>query len=265
MSVRLIPAAIFVAVLMLTVRVGDLWSTVDALNDDKSASSRATAEATRAGLDIGGRAQAQENGEEPAAAPDGEMAAETEAKAEAGADPMTADGAENAPTDNADADVPDGMQPLEMTSEEAPDFTDEENLRPGELRLMHDLAKRREQLEARDRALDEREAILAAAEQKLVDKQRQLQNLRRQIENLVSQYDQAQEEETSILRQTYQNMKSKAAASIFNDLEMETLLNVVRGMPARRLAPILADMAPEKARLVTRELSLREELPNLPQ
>ncbi len=157
------------------------------------------------------------------------------------------------------------MEPIETTDEPAPDFADDEDLRPGELRLMHDLAERRERLEARARELDEREALLAAAEEKLVAKQERLETLRNEIEQLVDRFQDSQKKEASLLRQTYRNMKPKAAAAIFNELEMSTLLDVVRGMPARNLAPILADMAPEKARQVTQELALREELPELPQ
>lgn len=239
MNFRLIPIAIFIAVLMLTVRIGDLWSIMSAPNtfDEE--------EGQQASLDIGGPAEAQDDG----AADEG----------------MESGGAMMGETQQS-SDVPEGMRPLEMTDEEVPDFSaSEDGLRPGELRLMHDLAKRRELLDERKRSLDEREAVLAAAEQKLVEKQRQLEGLKKRIENLVTRYDQTQEEETSVLRQTYQNMKPKAAAAIFNDLDMETLLDVVRGMPARKLAPILADMSPEKARLVTQELALREELPTVPQ
>ena len=130
---------------------------------------------------------------------------------------------------------------------------------------MHDLAKRREMLDERERRIDEREALLSAAEQRLVTKQQQLEQLRQDIEELVARYDQTQEEETNILRQTYETMKPKDAAAILNDMELDILLDVVRGMSARRLAPILAAMNPEKARTVTQELALREELPNLGQ
>ncbi len=238
---RLIPVVLVVAVLMLSLRVGDIWLT---LTGD---------EAARVGAPAG-EAVAQDTGDTPPA-----LEGEGNGGSEGEAMPAPDSGAGQA------SDVPAGMEPIEMTDEAGPDFQAEGDLQPGELRLMHDLAKRRERLERRERALDEREALLSAAEQRLVTKQQQLEELRQRIEDLVARFDEGQEEETSVLRQTYQNMKPKAAASIFNDLDMTTLLDVVRGMPARRLAPILAAMNPEKARMVTQELALREELPTIPE
>jgi flagellar motility protein MotE (MotC chaperone) len=225
---------------MLMLRIGDIWLAVS--QDD---SPRAGAPA--------GEAAAQTEPDQPPALEEGAMAPEGDADA-GGA----AGGAGQSAT-------PAGMQPLETTDEEALDFEAKGDLRPGELRLMHDLAKRREALEVRERALNDRAALLSAAEQRLVAKQDQLETLRTEIEKLVARFDQSQEDEASVLRQTYQNMKPKSAASIFNDLDMPTLLDVVRGMPARRLAPILAAMNTEKARMVTQELAMREDLPSLPQ
>ncbi|MEQ8604428.1 MAG: hypothetical protein RIB45_14020 [Marivibrio sp.] len=234
---RLIPVALAVAFLMLSLRVGDIWFSLS--GGEVAESERPTA----------GRALAQSEAD-PADALD-EGAAGEGAPANGAADP---------------AAPPPGMAPLPTTDEAAPDFqTEAGDLRPGELRLMHDLAKRREKLDQRERRVEEREALLAAAEQRLVTKQQQLEQLRQEIEELVARYDQNQEEETNVLRQTYETMKPKDAAAILNDLEIDILLDVVRGMSARRLAPILAAMNPEKARTVTEELALREELPNLGQ
>lgn len=234
---RLIPIILVVAVLMLSLRVGDIWLTL------KGGPSEETARQP-------GIALAQDGGG---------------GGGEAAGDAASRDGGNDAASPPSEGAVPQGMKPLEMTNEAAPEIETDGELLPGEMRLIHDLAKRREQLESRERKLDEREALLSAAEQRLVTKQRQLEQLRQDIEDLVARYDKSQEEETSVLRQTYQNMKPKSAAAIFNDLELSTLLDVVRGMPARILAPILAAMNTEKARIVTQELALREELPTLPQ
>ncbi|MBP5856944.1 hypothetical protein KAJ83_07985 [Marivibrio halodurans] len=230
---RLIPIILVVAVLMLSLRVGDIWLTLKGDPSDEAARQPGIALAQDGGGEAAGNAVPQ-------------------------------DGANDVASPSAGT-APQGMKPLEMTDEASPEIEADGDLRPGEMRLIHDLAKRREQLEGRERELDEREALLSAAEQRLVTKQRQLEQLRQDIEDLVARYDKSQEEETSVLRQTYQNMKPKSAAAIFNDLDLSTLLDVVRGMPARTLAPILAAMSPEKARIVTQELALREELPTLPQ
>ena len=60
----------------------------------------------------------------------------------------------------------------------------------------------------------------------------------------------------------YENMKPKDAARIFEDLELDTLLEVSERMKERKLAGIIAKMSPQKAREITIEL---RRLRNLPQ
>ena len=50
-------------------------------------------------------------------------------------------------------------------------------------------------------------------------------------------------------------MKPKAAAAIFDELELPILLEVIDQMSERRVAPILADMNPIKAKEVTADLA----------
>ena len=57
-------------------------------------------------------------------------------------------------------------------------------------------------------------------------------------------------------------MKPKDAARIFEDLELDTLLEVSERMKERKLAGIIAKMSPQKAREITVEL---RRLRNLPQ
>ncbi len=56
-------------------------------------------------------------------------------------------------------------------------------------------------------------------------------------------------------------MKPKDAGRIFEELEMDVLLEVAEKMNKRRLAPILAKMDPKKARDVTEELFKLRSLP----
>ncbi len=55
-------------------------------------------------------------------------------------------------------------------------------------------------------------------------------------------------------------MKPKAAAEIFNRLEMPILIRVVERMRAPKSADVLARMDPAKAKQVTAELAKRTEL-----
>ena len=53
----------------------------------------------------------------------------------------------------------------------------------------------------------------------------------------------------------YESMKPRDAATIFNDLEMPVLLQVLDRMNERKAAPVLAAMQPERARQVTAQLA----------
>jgi len=58
----------------------------------------------------------------------------------------------------------------------------------------------------------------------------------------------------------YENMKPKDAAPIFEQLDMDVLLDIVDRMKEAKVAPILAQMNPAKAKEVTDELAKRHEL-----
>ena len=59
-------------------------------------------------------------------------------------------------------------------------------------------------------------------------------------------------------------MKAKDAANIFNTLDMDILISVMGRMSERKLAPILAEMNPDRARSVTIFLAEQKSQPTLP-
>ena len=58
-------------------------------------------------------------------------------------------------------------------------------------------------------------------------------------------------------------MKPKKAAKIFQEQEMDTLLEVAERMKERKLAAIMAKLGAERAREVTVELRQLRELPKV--
>ena len=101
-------------------------------------------------------------------------------------------------------------------------------------------------------ALAARESLLAAAEQKLSARVAELQALQKKLEALGDAH--ARSARTSSwqgLVKLYEAMKPRDAATIFNDLEMPVLLQVVDRMKEAKAAPVLAAMQPDKARDVT--------------
>jgi flagellar motility protein MotE (MotC chaperone) len=241
MRIRLLPVVLFAAGLLLTVRVGGIWQELEV-----SAGSGSLAETSaETGADTGAG-----TGAAPAETPPADVAADP-----AAADPASATTEQAAATDPL-APPPAGENLLAPGSVDDPlSYTDQE------LELLQSLSKRRTELDTREQSLDDREAVNAATEKRIDDKLAELKQLQATIEGLVKQHDTDQEAQMKSLVKIYENMKPKDAAQIFEDLEMDVLLDVVEGMKERKVAPILALMNPAKAQEVTLELAQRRDLP----
>lgn len=217
---RLLPSVIFVAVIMLGFRLGDVWSGVQ--------------QGGFTGPGVSSRA------EESSAAP----TPDDETQAQDSASDSAADG---------DGDEGPGL--LESLRDGTRSATERE--------LLDDLADRRDALEAREQELSEREALQEIAERRIEEKMAELEDLREQIRNLLGEVDGERERQLAGLVSIYENMRPGDAARIFDGLDMDVLIDVLDGMAQRRSAPIIANMQPERARAVTRELADRGQLPDL--
>ncbi|MDP4796994.1 MAG: hypothetical protein NWR87_08780, partial [Rhodospirillales bacterium] len=134
-------------------------------------------------------------------------------------------------------------------------------LTPAEIEILMRLAERRDELAARGREMDAREGLLRAAEIRIERRVAELEELRGVIEERIQVFDKQQEKKIASLVKIYENMKPKDAARIFEELEMPTLLEVAERMKERKLAPVMAQMNPQRAREVTVELRALRELP----
>ena len=222
--VRLLPALIFVSVLMVGVRIGDLWEGLTG-----------TGPAVRVPL------AAEANAEEPTPTQIAEASGEPRAMATTTPEPMPA------------IDRPMGAE-----------MFDPEDLSAGEWDVLQQLAARRDALDQRERDLDQREALLAVAEQRVDEKVAELELVRSQIETLLGQVDEEGEAQLLGLVSIYESMRPADAATIFDGLDLEVLISVLERMRGQKSAAILAGMNPERARLVTTELARRRDLPDLP-
>ena len=222
---RFLPATIFVAVLMLTLRIGNIWESVDSgLVGKMSVSGTLTV----------ADARAQNANPEPAT---------TEGAAKNVAD-----------REQTEAEKSDDVARL-ITN-------DPTLLTQTEIDLLQQLAERRKYLETRESEVNMREGLLQAAEARIEKKIGELKLFQETIEKLVKTYDDQQGQKIQSLVKIYENMKPKDAARIFEELEMDTLLLVTERMKERKLAPIMAKMNPAKATEITVELSRLRNLPN---
>ena len=128
--------------------------------------------------------------------------------------------------------------------------------------LLLDLRARRGELDARDAALNDRVAVQEAAEKRLAARandltalQQRLTGLQQRLEALEAQRHDRDETNWRGLVKLYENMRPRDAATIFNDLDLPVLLQVVDRMKEAKAAQVLASMQPERARLLTAELA----------
>ena len=121
--------------------------------------------------------------------------------------------------------------------------------------LLLDLRRRRDELDARARALDARQTTLDATEAKLRARLDELTALQGKLEQLDHARNAEAQANWSGLVRTYEAMKPREAAAIFDQLDTRVLLPVLDRMNERRAAAILAAMQPDRARIATQLLA----------
>ncbi len=115
--------------------------------------------------------------------------------------------------------------------------------------------------EERDRVQRQRELLGAARLQREVEEKRidqVQQKLAAMIDTLAAlqkRYDVTRDREAARLAKVYGAMKPAKAAPILSTLDLETVLQVMRGLKARQAARILSAMDPRLAAEISRRLS----------
>lgn len=147
----------------------------------------------------------------------------------------------------------------------ASDFSDPDNafldplmgMTAGEVQMLERLSERRRELESREQTIREREALLDAAELAFEDKLTELNQIRTDIGGLLEQYATMQEDQLTQIVEIYEKMDAGDAATIFNTLEMNVLIEIIGAMSVSKSAPIMAEMDPLRANQVTTRLAQR--------
>lgn len=229
--VRFLPVAIAVAVAVLGVRLGMLYVG-------------------------GGSAQAQQAPNQPAATPAAAPATPAPAA------PATPAASPAAPAGAAAPAAAAGAKPAAPGAAAGGD-QDVTNLSGSEIEVLQQLAARRASIEQRSSELDRREAVLKAAEERIDAKIQELKKLQGSIQQAIGQYDDQETKRIENLVKVYETMKPQEAARIFEQLDMATLIGLVERMSTRKLAPVLAQMNPVRAKMVTDELAKRRKPGNV--
>jgi len=230
-KIRLVPVTIFAATLMLTMKVADIFDDFNLQNIPLQLS----------------KAVAQDQTPKPSTTAQDEK--KSQQKAASGANNKTTSTEKESSKGKAsgkDEDNPDNDPTL---------FTQ------SEIDLLQELSDRREQIEKMSKQISLREGLLKAAEKRISKRVSELRLLQKTINDLIKTHDDQQETKMASLVKIYEAMKPKDAARIFEQLDLDTLLIVAERMKERKLAPVMAQMNPEKAKDVTVELSRLRELP----
>jgi len=133
---------------------------------------------------------------------------------------------------------------------------------PVEVELLQNLDKRREELDRWEKNIEIKEAALDATEKRLDDKISQIDAMKKEVAGLLAQYNDKEDSKIRSLVKIYENMKPKDAARIFDEVEMPILLLVIDKMSEKKVAPILAEMDPKKAKQITVQLAEQRRVSN---
>ncbi|WP_145143159.1 MotE family protein [Roseomonas gilardii] len=130
--------------------------------------------------------------------------------------------------------------------------------------VLESLRERRGQLEQREQALAAREAVLAAAESRLRSRLDEMAALQARLEKLEKARNEREEAGWRGLVKTYETMRPRDAAAVFDELDMPVLVQIVDRMREAKTAPVLGAMRPDRARLLTSELARHRNRANDP-
>ena len=132
---------------------------------------------------------------------------------------------------------------------------EEMGLSSQEILVLRSLQKRREELDGREGGLETREQAAAAAESRLQEQIVQLKAVENEIQTLLKTMDAKRDERMTSLVKTYEAMKPKDAANIFNGMEDGILLDIAKSMKPATLAAVMSTMTPKRAEALTRMLA----------
>ncbi|ENZ82277.1 MULTISPECIES: MotE family protein [Caulobacter] len=184
-----------------------------------------------------------------------EGVAKPDAKKDAKADSK---GGEEAPSaEGAGQPAAANAPPPRVCAPSADALAKEAGLSPAELRVLQSLGARRGQLDQREQDIDVQLQLLAAAEAKLDAKMKALTGLKGDIQGLLGQVDAKKQAEVDRLVTVYQGMKPKDAAARMTLLSDDVRLPIAAKMKERALSQILANMAPNEAKILTERLAAR--------
>lgn len=190
----------------------------------------------------------------PGATPDGDAGAKPEQE---DAKPETRSAESTEPAKPAAAEAEKGGKKTK-TAEAAPEDV-EMRSKGSEGAVLKSLADRRRVLEKRERELQLRENLLQAAEKRVAARIAELKAIESRIDTELKSQDAERDAKFNRLVKVYSSMKPKAAAAIFDRLDIDVLMGLVKRMKARNMSAIMAKMDPAAAQRLTLRMASETE------
>ncbi|MET4387608.1 flagellar motility protein MotE (MotC chaperone) [Bradyrhizobium sp. F1.4.3] len=123
--------------------------------------------------------------------------------------------------------------------------------------ILERLQSRRQEIEARQREIDIRESLLKSAEKRIESKVEEMKAVESRISATQAEQKAAEAQRMKGLITTYEGMKPKDAARVFDRLEMGVLIEIASAIAPRKMSDILGLMSPEAAERLTVEMARR--------
>ena len=123
--------------------------------------------------------------------------------------------------------------------------------------ILERLQSRRQEIEARQREIDIRESLLKSAEKRIENKVEEMKAVESRITATQAEQKAAEAQRMKGLITTYEGMKPKDAARVFDRLEMGVLIEIASAIAPRKMSDILGLMSPEAAERLTVEMARR--------
>ncbi|MFL5334551.1 MAG: MotE family protein [Geminicoccaceae bacterium] len=127
--------------------------------------------------------------------------------------------------------------------------------------LASELQRRQAAIAEREQTLALREAVVRSVESRVAGQISRLESLNGDLERRLGQLSADEQARIAQLVKVYEAMKAKSAAMIFDPMALDLLLPIMRGMRDTKVAAIVAEMDPAKARALTAELAGSREPP----
>lgn len=125
------------------------------------------------------------------------------------------------------------------------------NFTQSEIMILQELAERREALDIRSREIDKKAVQLKVAEQEIDKRLKQLQEYEQKLRKLIKEYNEKERAKINALVKVYSTMKPKDAARIFDTLDLDVTVSLLKEMKPSTSSAILSQMKAEKAKAIT--------------